>query len=249
MKLLVILLCLSCERFLIHSASYQRFYWFTNYYQKIKISADKNSFFVNPWALLALIVIPLLLLALIIYLLLHQVFFGLMGLILSILIFFYCLGPQNIFYPITHSEVKSDQELVADYFISVNRQLFSLIFWFIVAGPIGALAYRLITLCREFNTVHEQANEVTDLLEWIPARLTVILFLLVGNFQRGISIFTRFLFAKPEINSEMLRDCGMQAVKSNDMEEISMPAAESLVEHAIIVMLVLIALFTLFSWM
>lgn len=249
MKLLVILLCLFCERFLIHTVSYQRFYWFTDYYQMIKSRTDKNGLFMNPWALLALIVIPLLLVALVIYLVLLHVFFGLMGFLLSILIFFYCLGPQNIFYPITQSETKSDQELIADYFIGVNRQLFSLTFWFIIAGPIGALAYRLITLCRELTPVYEQANEITDLLEWIPARLTVVLFLLVGNFQRGISLLIAFLFAKPETNSEMLRDCGLQAVRSNDMEEISMPQAEGLVEHAIIVMLVFIALFTLFSWM
>ncbi|KTD15653.1 inner membrane protein AmpE [Legionella gratiana] len=249
MKLLVILLCLFCERFLIHTVSYKRFDWFSNYYQNIKSRADKNRFFINPWALLALIIIPLLLLALIIYLLLNDIFFGLMGLLLNILIFFYCLGPQNVFYPITQSETKSEQELVADYFVSSNRQLFSLVFWFIIAGPIGALAYRLITLCREFNAVYEQANETTDLLEWIPARLTVVLFLLVGNFQRGISLFSRFLFAKPETNSEMLRDCGLQTIRSNDMEEISISAAENLVEHAIIVMLVFIALFTLFSWL
>lgn len=249
MKLLVILLCLFFERFLIHTVSYQRFNWFTDYYQKIKTSADKNSFFANPWALLALIIIPLLLLALIVYLLLYQVFFGLMGLLLSLLIFFYCLGPQNIFYPVTQSETKTDLELVGDYFIWVNTQLFSLVFWFLISGPIGALAYRLITLCREFAAVRAQANEIADLLEWIPARLTVVLFLLAGNFQRGIPLFTRFLFAKPETNHEMLRDCGLQAVRTNDMEEVSMSAAEGLVEHAIIVMLVLVALFTLFSWL
>jgi AmpE protein len=189
------------------------------------------------------------LLTLIIALLLHHVVYGFFGLLLSIVIFFYCLGPQNIFYPITQSETQNDQELVGDYFILANRQLFSVIFWFIITGPIGALAYRLITLCREFSPVHEQANETTDLLEWIPARLTVILFLLVGNFQRGVPVLSRFIFAKPETNSEMLRDCGAEAVRNNDKDEISMQAAESLVEHAIIVVLVFIALCTLFSWL
>lgn len=128
--------------------------------------------------LLVLIIIPIVLLVSIIYLLLHHLVFGLIGFLLSILIFFYCLGPQNVFYPIVQSDTRTNQELVGDYFVLVNRQLFSLVFWYIIAGPIGALAYRLITLCRDVNYVSEQANEITDLLEWIPARLTVLLFYL-----------------------------------------------------------------------
>ncbi|MBI2785124.1 MAG: hypothetical protein HYX60_01975 [Legionella longbeachae] len=248
MKLLIILLCLSSERFLIHSFSYQRFYWFPDYYQKIKKIADKNSFFSNKWALLSLIVLPILLLTLFIYLLLSNIVFGLMGWLLSLVIFFYCLGPQNVFYPQTQSEIKGNNELVGDYFVLVNKQLFSLVFWYIIAGPIGALTYRLITLCRDLNVVSEQANEIADLLEWIPARLTVLLFLLVGNFQRGFSLFTNFIFARPDTNSTMLRDCGLQAVRTSDVEEIPMPVAEGLVDHAIIVMLVFVAIFTLIAW-
>lgn len=249
MKLLVILLCLFSERFLIHTISYQRFYWFADYYQKVKKVADRNSLFVNPWALLALLVIPILLISLIIYVALHHVVFGLMGLLLSIIIFFYCLGPQNVFYPITQADTENNLALVGNYFVLVNRQLFSLIFWYIISGPIGALAYRLVTLSRDFKPVSEQANEITDLLEWMPARITVLLFLLVGNFQRGFSLFMRFILAKPDANCEMLRECGLQAVRVNDAEEIRMPIAEGLVEHAIVVMLVLIALFTLISWL
>ncbi|WP_454780857.1 hypothetical protein [Legionella sp. WA2022007384] len=249
MKLLVILLCLLSERFLIHSVSYQRFYWFPDYCQKIKSLGDKHSSLNNPWVLLALIIVPILILVSLIYLLLHPLVFGLMGFLLSIVIFFYCLGPQNVFYPIVQSDTKSNQEIVGDYFILVNRQLFSLVFWFIIAGPIGALTYRLITLCRDIHFVGEQANEVTDLFEWIPARLTVLLFLLVGNFQRGFSLFTSYFIAKPDMNGEMLRECGLLAVKTNETEEIPMPVAEGLVEHAIIVMLVFIALFTLITWL
>lgn len=249
MKLLVILLCLLSERFLIHSVSYQRFYWFPDYCLKIKSIANKHSFLTNPWVLLALIVVPVLLLVSIIYLLLHPIVFGLMGFLLSVVIFFYCLGPQNVFYPIIQSDNKSNQELVGDYFILVNRQLFSLVFWYVIAGPIGALAYRLITLCRDINFVSVQATEIIDLLEWIPARLTALLFLLVGNFQRGFSLFTRYFFAKPDANSDLLRECGLQAVRTNETEEIPMPVAEGLVEHAIVVMLVLIALFTLITWL
>jgi AmpE protein len=249
MKLLVILLCLFSERFLVHTISYQRFYWFGDYYQYIKKTAEKNSFFTNPWALLALIVLPLIAITGLVYLLLHGIFYGFMGLLLSIVLFFYSLGPQNIFYPVTQSETESADQLVGDYFAKVNGQLFSVVFWYIIAGPIAAIAYRLITLCRDINSVSFQANEVADVLEWIPARLTVLLFLVVGNFQRGFKLFCSYFIAKPDFNNEMICECGLQAVRSNDAEEVPMPVAEGLVEHAIIVMLVFIALFTLISWL
>lgn len=249
MKLLVILLCLFSERFLIHSASYQRFYWFEDYYQALSKITAKNSFFVNPWMLMALIVLPPLLITAIVYLMLHGIIYGFVGLLLSIVLFFYCLGPQNVFYPVTQSETESGTQLAGDYFSLVNRQLFSVVFWYIVAGPIMMVVYRLITLCRGIAPISIQANEVTDLLEWIPARLTSLLFLLVGNFQQGLKMFVHYIFTKPDYNNEMLSACGLSAVRTHESEEVPMPVAEGLVEHAIIVMLVLIALFTLISWL
>lgn len=249
MKLLVILLCLFSERYLIHSMSYQRFFWFGDYYQRIKKLAENNSFFTNPWVLLVLIVIPLILLTGIIYGVLHGIFYGFMGFLLSIVLFFYCLGPQNVFYPLTQSDTENSNELAGDYFAMVNRQLFSVVFWYIIAGPIAVVAYRVIALCRDLSAVSLQASEVTDVLEWIPARLTVLMFLLVGNFQRGVMPFVNYMVAKPDFNNNMLRDCGLLAVRTNENEDVPMLVAESLVEHAIIVMLVFIALFTLISWL
>jgi len=249
MKLLVIVLCLLSERYLIHAISYQRFFWFPDYCQYIKKLSEKNTLFSNPWALFTLIVLPILLVISIIYFLLYGLFFGFMGLLLSIILFFYCLGPQNVFYPLADAKDEANQFGVGDYFVQVNRQLFSVLFWYVIGGPIAALAYRLIALCRDYKDVSMQANQVADILEWIPARLTVLLFLLVGNFQRGFSLFCNFIVAKPDANSKMLRECGMQAVRTNETDEVPMPLAESLVEHATVVLLVFIALFTLISWL
>ncbi|MGC1182515.1 hypothetical protein, partial [Legionella sp.] len=228
MKLMIILLCLFSERFLIHSVSYQRFYWFEDYYLFMKKVAEKNVFFTHSWALFALIVLPILFSTAFIYILLHGVFYGFMGLLLSIVLFFYCLGPQNVFYPVTYSENESANQLAGDYFARVNQQLFSVVFWYIIAGPIVVVAYRLIALCRNIAPISVQANEITDLLEWIPARLTVLLFLLVGNFQQGLQSFLRYFCAKPDLNNEMLRECGLLAARTNGTgtQEVSMPVAE-----------------------
>jgi AmpE protein len=248
MKLLVIVLCLLSERFLIHSISLQRFSWFKDYAQVITRKTEINPYFSNPWLILVALILPIFLGVSILYLVFNGVFFGFLGFLLSVLIFYYCLGPQNPFYPITTDDA-SEQVNIGNYFIEVNSQLFTVIFWFIIAGPLAALAYRILTLCKEQSAVSIQATFVVDILEWIPARLTAIMYLLVGNFQRGFGEFIKYVFSTPNLNDKLLNECGLHAVQITESDSVPMPVAEMLVEHATIVFLVFIALFTLVAWM
>lgn len=250
MKLMVIVLCLFSERFLIHTFSFQRFSWFNNYVFFIKKISGNNSSFNNPWMTLAAIVLPVIALTSLVYLMFHSIFFGFVGLILSTAIFFYCLGPQNAFYPPSDTGTNgNDPEQIKNYLSLVNSQLFAVVFWYIVAGPIVVLTYRLISLCKIIDGVSEQSTQISDALEWIPARITALLFLIVGNFQRGYTIFTQYFFAKPDVNDKMLGECGLQAVRVDESDEIPMPSAEAMVEQAAVVLLVFIALFTLVAWL
>ncbi|MFI4963459.1 MAG: hypothetical protein ACHP6H_06350, partial [Legionellales bacterium] len=95
--------------------------------------------------------------------------------------------------------------------------------------------------------VKNEATQLTNILEWIPARLTVLLYLLVGNFQQGFTCFRQYIASSPDSNTRMLSECGLKAVRSNESEEVPMPIAENLVEHAVIVLLVVIAFCTLLA--
>lgn len=248
MKLLVILLCLLSERFLIHSLSYHRFDWFESYYKYINNFTSKNNFPKNTAFQLFLIIMPILIVVGLVYLILSPLLFGLLGLLFNIVLFYYCLGPKNPFYPMTNED-NAEQQNPSLYFSEVNNQLFSVIFWYVVAGPLAALLFRLVSLGRKIDSVSLLAKDLTELLEWIPARLTVLLYLLVGNFQSGLKRFSDYFIAKPEFNEQMLSDCGLLAVGGNDLDEVPMPVAETLVEHAVTVLLVFIALFTLAAWL
>jgi len=184
-----------------------------------------------------------------VYLLLGSLVFGFGGFLLSLAIFFYCLGPQNIFYPIAHSETETREQLVRMHFFHLNRQLFALVFWYLIGGPLAAVAYRMITLSCSKHEIATQANELADSLEWIPARITALLYLVVGNFQRGLIVFRRYALAKPELNHELLGECGLQAAKTNDLDPVTLIDAENLIEHAIILTLVVVAFCTLISWL
>ncbi|MBA3537050.1 MAG: regulatory signaling modulator protein AmpE [Tatlockia sp.] len=250
MKLLVILICLLSERYLVHALSYLRFTWFSSYCNKIYQYVGHSPLLQNPKILLVIIVVPLLVLAGIAFYIADYLFFGLFTFLLNLLIFYYCLGPVNPFYPV-RTEVESDNTEVAAgyYFSQVNGQLFSVIFWYVVSGVVGVLVYRLISLCREQELTATLATQITNFLDWIPARLTLLLYLLVGNFQKGFHFYVQKFLTSPEYNSQFLSEGGLLAARTNESEPVQLPYAESLVEHAIIVCVVILALFTLGSWM
>lgn len=249
MKLIVIVFCLLSERFLIHSISYQRFSWFNDYSQRVIDLIDNKIKCINHWWLLIAIISPLLAVVIFIDLIFQSMLFGFTGLMLSLLIFYYCLGPQNVFYPLVNqTENTACLEQTSYYFSQVNGQLFALLFWFLLGGPLAALAYRLITLCCGVAKVSVLANQVTHWLEWIPARITVLLFLLAGNFQKGFNHFLKSFFREAAANNAVISECGLLALASDHDEATLLPAAEQLVEYSVIILLVFIALFTLQTW-
>lgn len=248
MKLFVIVLCLFSERFLIHSSAHHRFHWFYEYAHALQRQSSAYLSLSSPWMILTFILAPILLLTGFIIWIASCWIFGLIGFILNLIIFYYCLGPGNPFYPakVSVSEDIQHEEIQA-YLVHVNRQLFSLIFWYMTLGPWMALFYRLISLSQNLTVVNHHASWLTDLLEWLPARMTVLLYLLVGNFQAGLQYFSKMMFKSPEENESLIGTCGIEALSYRDSEQLVMPRAESLVEHAVILLLVVFAAMTLIT--
>lgn len=251
MKLFVIVLCLLSERYLVHAVSHTRFHWFNSYFTQLSQRFQtKDTSVLHQFLILIAVVLPPALICWLIIYLFGNLMFGFIGLLLNLVIFYYCLGPQNPFYPIREAEETENNEMAAgSYFSKVNGELFAVIFWYIVAGPIAIIIYRLISLCREQLTTATIAQTITQILDWIPARITVLLYLLVGNFQKGIHFFVQMFFAVPEKNDTLLSNGGLLAARINENDPVALPYAENLVEHALIVYLVCLALFTLVSWL
>lgn len=250
MKLVVIILCLLSERYLMHALSYQRFSWFGRYLGLLDKHVPKSGVLANSWMQLAMIVLPLVLLTALVLYLFDHLLFGFVGLLLNILIFYYCLGPENTFYPVSGiQEGESEEEAAGSYLARVNPQLFAVMFWFIIAGPLGGLAYRLFYLCKDQDASKDAARCLTSWLDWVTARLTLLLYLLVGNFQRGYKYFCSMFLASPNRNEQFLSEGGLLAAHTDADEAVSLPYAQNLVEHALVVYLVFLALFTLVAWL
>ena len=249
MKLLVIVLCLLSERFLVHASSHNRFHWFSTYCNNMQQGLSKKLSLSNPWLVFIMILLPLLLAASLVFCFFGDFLFGFVGLLLNIVIFYYCIGPGNPFYPVHTQAAEQNNSDAGGYLAQVNGQLFAVVFWYIATGPLGLLVYRMVSLCQKQALVSQQASWLTGLLDWLPARMTSLLYLLVGNFQSGLQHFSRLFFTSPENNYTMLTVCGLHAARHDEQEQVPLPQAERLVEHAIIVFLVLIALFTMVAWL
>lgn len=255
MKFLVIILCLLSERFLIHASAYNRFQWFTTYVNSMEGKFAKPFSTTQPWLKLIIILLPLLIISSVIFYLFDHLIFGLLGFLLNLIIFYHCIGPGNPFYP-NYDEIQplaNQYHGGEKYLIDVNGQLFAVIFWYIVFGPLGALFYRLVSLCQKLPTIEAHAVWLTNVLDWLPARATALLYMLVGNFQAALEYFTTMFFTLPIHNQALLSTCGLKAMsydKAATKDATALiPQAERLVEHALLAFLALFAIFMMMTWL
>lgn len=75
-----------------------------------------------------------------------------------------------------------------------NDALFATLFWYVVAGPAGAVLHRLANTLdamwgyrtQRFEYFGKWAARTDDLLAWLPARMTAVSYSLAGNFVRAV---------------------------------------------------------------
>ncbi len=250
MKLLVIVLCLLSERFLVHVEAHNRFRWFSAYINATEKQLSKIRALSSQWIILLFVVLPFVVIGSVILYFFSDSIFGFVGLLLNILILYSCLGPGNPFYPVHVSTTESAScKEIGEYLGQVNGQLFAVLFWYILLGPLAALVYRFISQCRHQSSLASLATKLTDILDWLPVRMAILLYLLVGNFQVGFRVLLTSFFKAPANNQILLSGCGLKAIDSGEASTIKMAQAENLVEHAVILLLVLLAFFTLVAWM
>lgn len=241
MRLLILVICVMLERYGEH---FERIRCFSRLHQWTHVVETRLSKVSPPW-LLAAVTLPILLLIWLVKLSMGGWLWGSMGVLLDGILFFYCLGPQNVFQVIQTSD-PFDAEV---YFEKVNRQCFGVMFWFSVIGIWGALCYRLLDLMSTEERFVSIAGRLFQYLDWIPARLTAVLYLLIGNFQQAYPFLLGNGWSGVQKNQMLLAGCGLRAVRHDEQDEVNMQDAQHLVWRAIILFLVLIALMTLAAWL
>ncbi|MEH6358197.1 MAG: regulatory signaling modulator protein AmpE [Pseudomonadales bacterium] len=137
--------------------------------------------------------------------------FGFAGVLLQALILAYALGRVNLFdqlqrylqtwrsgdiqsaYHQAQKDFNLDIEFEADSRNSLHgkvcqgllyqwfEQVFVIVFWYLLAGPLAALFIRLLSLYEQREPA-KTGLQLLHMLEWLPARLLALTFAIAGNF-------------------------------------------------------------------
>ncbi|TWC11901.1 MULTISPECIES: regulatory signaling modulator protein AmpE [unclassified Pseudomonas] len=165
----------------------------------------------RPWlVLLAMVLLPVALLALLLWVL-EPLAYGLLVLPVHLLVVIYSLGRGDLlaelgpFRDAWRREdlqaaihvAKRDLGIEADngeqllervqghLLWQAYQSFFAVIFWYFLLGPVAALSYRLLALAAEHSRnpgVAERAAQLRHAFDWVPVRLLAASFALVGNF-------------------------------------------------------------------
>ncbi|MDZ4297150.1 MAG: regulatory signaling modulator protein AmpE [Moraxellaceae bacterium] len=136
------------------------------------------------------------------------------------------------------------------------HELFSPLFWFLLAGPVAALGYYLLRLM--VGHAREEARQIAlswlHIADWIPTRLLSISFALAGNFTATWAVIREQLL-KSDANGHELIDVAAQAAEPEGLDDdiesahlnltASLTRVQALIQRSLIVWMVFLALKTL----
>lgn len=276
MSLITILFALLIERMTIFVRPMRQHFWFEAYAEKLAKFLGNNGYLT-----VLISVIPLLAVLVFVQDLFHHFLYGGVYAAINLLVLLYCLGDAHLREQIEEcyklyshdqsgqaleslqknfamSDVKEvDLSVLMKAFYKASLQrIFTVIFWFVIFGAPGCLAYRLIqrlsaNLHDRDSSIGKAATLFTLALDWIPARLLAFSFCLVGHFGDIFTQWCASFKAKLSDAYEVLFHCGHVALKASDDPDPEVVAAQfdeayALVNRSLFVWLVVFALIMLF---
>jgi AmpE protein len=193
------------------AASVRHYDWYGHWLDWLDAQFPDTGFWRQRWGL-ALAFAPILLGVSLFQLALHEPLYGLVGLLFAIAVLFYAWGPRDLdldveaivrasdaasrraamehLWPDGAPAVIDGGALVSAVFQNALRRWFGVLFWFLVLGPAGALAYRLTVLSCEGMLARKVpvetrigARVLLQILDWPVAQLMTLALALVGNFD------------------------------------------------------------------
>ncbi|MBU2099137.1 MAG: regulatory signaling modulator protein AmpE [Gammaproteobacteria bacterium] len=100
------------------------------------------------------------------------------------------------------------------------RRVLAVLFWYILAGPLGALFYVLVQLAVNSGLLLTQpqaqwlAHKLLALLDWLPVRMVAMAFALAGDFVAGFNKLRARLLEPldDELELDLLDECAQSAI-------------------------------------
>lgn len=98
-----------------------------------------------------------------------------------------------------------------------HRQIFGVLFWFVLLGPMGAVMFRLASILSlrwreatpQFSGV---AEKIFHALNWAPARVTALIYAVAGDFEDALYCWRTQPQARPDREESVVLAAGAGAM-------------------------------------
>jgi len=164
---------------------------------------------------------------------------------------------------------------IEEALVASHRYVFAPLLWFIVAGPAGALLYRLALIFSEqwnrpeYGDFGRRAARAFALIDWLPSRVSATAFAVVGDFEDAVFCWRTQARRWPDAASGIILASGAGALGvrlgapirdaggllerpelglGDDADPDVMRSAIGLVWRSMVLCLLLLALFWVASW-
>ena len=130
---------------------------------------------------------------------------------------------------------------IAFFSVMALQRWFGPVIYFLLLGPIGAVAYRLAYLAQDTPT--PLTESMMRALDWLPSRLMALSFSLFGDFDSTLNHFADKAFGLGEDTGEFLEDAfGAAAPMTPDAVHHRFDGVFKLLERSFLLWLGLVAL-------
>ena len=127
-------------------------------------------------------------------------------------------------HSVSEDPVVTAQTIKEQLFVRLCVNILGVFFWFIVLGPVGAVLFRASCLLQEryqdaTGGLAHAIHELFNILIWIPARLTVLSFSVVGNFVDTAHSLRNYSDLWRRDSRELLSAAGLGAIHIPDQSD------------------------------
>lgn len=299
MNFLALLLGLAVERVLTHLFHLREFRWLDPLFDAHLRRLSRASFWFSlgsTLALAALLVSPVAIVSLSLWDELLQIPYFLF----AVVVLLFSLGPRDLdeeveeYADALESGDEAVQQATADellegpppegaagrneaveraIYVQANNRMFGVIFWFLLLGPTGAWAFRVLDLVRHRSRRRSAAGEAVSgpadgavrtlhgILAWPSARLLAVGYVLAGNFEEAVAAWRvsgqefllRFYAVTDEVVARVgIAASGRAALDVNDSGEAlrRIRAARALIMRTLwMIWCPIISVLTLYDWL
>jgi len=245
-----LIIALVLDRIFPDLLAYRSDRWITNYCQLLGDRWKAGRF--GPWPMLGFIVVPVLLLISLVNSVFAFGSINLFTLAFYTVVVYLCLGSRSLDRDIDayidaltesdHDRAARDagamfgadvdsepevqiRQVAGSIFVLANRNLYSVIFWIVVGGPVVLVVYRLLeriaaqNFVSDYQNINHKSRQLMAWLEWIPAHLSGFAFLICGNFDAGLKRLreqSMFEVDVGAVNDSYLQQVGLASIRTEE---------------------------------